>query len=224
MPIQYTEIDMRIKTTSEFRAVFHSPVGVPNSQVPLYLQVSGLIPFRRLTWRPPLRSRSLVTRYQVTYSKGDTEGHEKWVTGDQRSLTFKCSARNDIHKIEVRPYCGQVVKGPGVMLPGKEPGEIRPKGPGEIRPGKEPQMHDYSLVHFSMPLYEEEEEEEEEDLTLPCTPAVPQIEMSVQVLMDGRDSDWQPGGIAVMSDGRLIITDMDNDCLRISTILSTPGL
>ncbi len=34
-PIQYIEMDLRNKTTSEFRTVFHSPLGVPNSQVPL---------------------------------------------------------------------------------------------------------------------------------------------------------------------------------------------
>ncbi len=37
MPIQYTEMDLRNKTTSEFRTVFHSPLGVPNSQVSLYI-------------------------------------------------------------------------------------------------------------------------------------------------------------------------------------------
>ncbi len=36
-PIQDIEINLRNKTTSEFRTVFDSPLGVPNSQVPLYL-------------------------------------------------------------------------------------------------------------------------------------------------------------------------------------------
>ena len=35
MPIQYIEMDLRKKNTSEFRTVFHSPLGVPNSQVSL---------------------------------------------------------------------------------------------------------------------------------------------------------------------------------------------
>ena len=30
-------MDLRNKTTSEFRTVFGSPLGVPNSQVPLYI-------------------------------------------------------------------------------------------------------------------------------------------------------------------------------------------
>ncbi len=30
-------MDLRNKTTSEFRTVFDSPVGVPNSRVPLYI-------------------------------------------------------------------------------------------------------------------------------------------------------------------------------------------
>ncbi len=34
-PIQYIEIDLRNETTSEIRTVLHSPLGVPNSQVPL---------------------------------------------------------------------------------------------------------------------------------------------------------------------------------------------
>ena len=33
-PIQYIELDLRNKITSEFKTVFHSPLGVPNS---LYL-------------------------------------------------------------------------------------------------------------------------------------------------------------------------------------------
>ena len=35
--IQYIATDLRKKTTSEFRTVFHSPLGVPNSQVSLYI-------------------------------------------------------------------------------------------------------------------------------------------------------------------------------------------
>ncbi len=35
-PIQYTEMDLRNKTSSEFRTDFHSPLGVSNSYVPLY--------------------------------------------------------------------------------------------------------------------------------------------------------------------------------------------
>ena len=34
--IHYVAMDMRNKTTSEFRTSFDSPLGVPNSQVPLY--------------------------------------------------------------------------------------------------------------------------------------------------------------------------------------------
>ncbi len=37
MPIQYIEMDLRNETTSEFSTVFDSPLGVPNSQVPLYV-------------------------------------------------------------------------------------------------------------------------------------------------------------------------------------------
>ncbi len=165
------------------------------------LQVSDLWLSCWLTWKAPRRSRSLVTRYQVTYRKGDKDGYEKWLKSDQCSLFLRCSAKK-IQGIEVRPYCGQKVKGPeefAITL------VVMPKdvqtscGKGDV-------------------------ETIEEDRALPSTPAVPQLEMSAQVLIDGRDLDWQPGGIAVMPDGRLIITDMDNDCLRISTISSTKGL
>ena len=36
MAIHYIEMDLRNKTTSDFMTVFDSPLGVPNSQVPLY--------------------------------------------------------------------------------------------------------------------------------------------------------------------------------------------
>ncbi len=39
MLIQYIEMDLRNKTTSEFRTVFHSPLGVSNSQIPLYIAI-----------------------------------------------------------------------------------------------------------------------------------------------------------------------------------------
>ncbi len=45
MPIQYTEMDLRNKTTSEFRTVIHIPVGVPNSQVSLYLKCISQVYF-----------------------------------------------------------------------------------------------------------------------------------------------------------------------------------
>ncbi len=45
-PIQYTEIDLRNKTTSELRTVFHSPLGVPNCQVPLYKDISDIEVFK----------------------------------------------------------------------------------------------------------------------------------------------------------------------------------
>ncbi len=42
-PILYTEMDLRNRTTSELRTVFHSSLGVPTSQVPLYVyQFYGL--------------------------------------------------------------------------------------------------------------------------------------------------------------------------------------
>ncbi len=38
--IQYIEMDLRNKTTSEFRIVSDSPLGVPNSRVSLYIITS----------------------------------------------------------------------------------------------------------------------------------------------------------------------------------------
>ena len=36
-PIQHIEMDLKNKTTSDFRTVLDSPLGVPNSKVPLYI-------------------------------------------------------------------------------------------------------------------------------------------------------------------------------------------
>ncbi len=40
--IHYIEMDLVNKTTSEFRTVSYSPLGVPNSQVPLYIKGARL--------------------------------------------------------------------------------------------------------------------------------------------------------------------------------------
>ncbi len=112
----------------------------------------------------------------------------------------------------MRPYCGQMVKGPGY-----------------------PALYDLdtglssSFVEKTRRLGEAVEAEAgiidaEGDQSLPSTDAVPQVAIRrIQMLMDGQDSQWQPGGVAVMSDGRIAITDMDNNCLRISTTSSTKG-
>ncbi len=41
MSTQYIETDLKNKTTSEFKTVSDNPLGVPNSQVPLYLALVG---------------------------------------------------------------------------------------------------------------------------------------------------------------------------------------
>ncbi len=41
--IDYVKMDLRNKTTSEFRAVFLSPLGVPNSQVSLHKYISAAL-------------------------------------------------------------------------------------------------------------------------------------------------------------------------------------
>ncbi len=60
MPIiQYTENNLRNKTTSEFRTVFHSPVGVPNSQVSLYLKTPHKHHIRTSYWMTPSYTKIL---------------------------------------------------------------------------------------------------------------------------------------------------------------------
>ncbi len=57
-------MELRNKTTSEFRTVFRSPLGVPNSQVPLYLQIKSI--FHIKTVRKQLvgcNLRSTISKY-----------------------------------------------------------------------------------------------------------------------------------------------------------------
>ncbi len=174
----------------------------------------------------------------------------------------------------MRPYCGQIVKGPGVTLLVKGRGvsgskmsfrcmsvslsepsarfrrsrfaarkpcsfraafhRVSGKPPVKKLRDMRPQVAYEKPFPFSLRTFrraaeaenisDEGEYQEAGDIALSSTPAVPQIEMSIQMLMDGRGLDWQPGGVAVMYDGRITITDMDNDCLRISIISPTKGL
>ena len=134
--------------------------------------------FWRLTWKAPQCSRSLVTQYQVTYTNSDSKKVEKWTKRDQRSVDVKISARNPIHAIEVRPYCGQMLKGPGTT------------------------KNTESLARAA---------------------AAPPVQTDAKgscgwiMLLNGNGSNMQPGGIAVMSDGRLLVTDIEKNFLRLST-------
>ncbi len=66
--IQYTEMDLRNKTTSEFRTVFGSPLGVPNSQVALYISV----------WHGISHSWGIFTLY-IKYVCGTIRYFSCWV-------------------------------------------------------------------------------------------------------------------------------------------------
>ncbi len=48
-------MDLRNKTTSEFRTVFHSPLGVPNSQVPPYTDQPSRCPVLHVLSSTPRR-------------------------------------------------------------------------------------------------------------------------------------------------------------------------
>ena len=50
--IQYIEMALRNKTTSEFRTVFDSPLGVPNSQVLLYIDAACFMCFASTNLTP----------------------------------------------------------------------------------------------------------------------------------------------------------------------------
>ncbi len=45
-------------------------------------------------------------------------------------------------------------------------------------------------------------------------PFVPATDTGARLLMDGKDG-WQLGGMTILSDGRLLVTDMENNCLRV---------
>ncbi len=64
-PIEYIEIDLRTKTTLEFRTVFHSPLGVPNSQVPLYRESAVLLDWTLVDFERS-SSMSLISRSLIT--------------------------------------------------------------------------------------------------------------------------------------------------------------
>ncbi len=135
--------------------------------------------------------------------------HEKWLKGDVHSNTFFGTGKKNIHGIEIRPYCGQLVKGPSVCA-GSRPSESQAS---------------------------DEDTSSEDEHTPDCEPGrrivwrndtfVPEIDTSVRLLMDGSD-EWQLGGMTVVPGSRLLVTDMDNDCLRVfnlpkDSLVKLPG-
>ncbi len=69
MPTQYIEMDLRNKTTSEFRTVFHSLLGVPIYQVSLHIILINV----KLACRMASESRglqrnlSLLLNFRMAY-------------------------------------------------------------------------------------------------------------------------------------------------------------
>ena len=160
-----------------------------------------------MTWKAPLRSPSLVTQYQLSYRSGSSkQAHEKWLRGDERSLTLFCSAKQNIEDIEIRPYCGHLVKGPSVCVRSSISVCSKPKtsdsgssSEDEHTPDSGPSKRMVWRTAAGQEM---------------TSPFVPTIDTRARLLMDGKDR-WQLGGMAVMSDGRLLVTDMDNNCLRL---------
>ena len=96
--IHHTEMDLRNKTTSEFRTVLESPLGVPNSQFPLYMV--AYCDFLQVSiWRPeygdPMKiSASLKPR-----------GNTIFILGPK----FHLPVPNLIYKIFPRVYMCKIV-------------------------------------------------------------------------------------------------------------------
>ncbi len=162
---------------------------------------------RRVKWKAPVRGRSLITQYHLRYRKGSSkEAHEKWLNSDENSLKVSCSVRQNIHDIEIRPYCGDLVKGFSVCAGStasvcnrSETSEAESNSEGEHTPDS---GSDKRLTWW--------------DGTGQKTknPFVPATDTDARLLMDGED-EWQLGGMTILSDGRLLVTDMDNNCLRV---------
>ncbi len=59
-------MDLRNNTTSEFRTVFDSPLGVPNSEVSLYIFLSQTILFTRLLGSIPFSAVTVSHSFRTT--------------------------------------------------------------------------------------------------------------------------------------------------------------
>ncbi len=147
-----------------------------------------------------------MTHYQLSYRSGSSkEAHEKWLKGDERSNTLFCPGKKNIHGIEIRPYCGQLVKGPSVCA-GSPPSESQASD--EDTSSEDEHTPDYEPGRRMMWWNEIRQPPKTKN------PFVPEIDTSVRLLMDG-SHEWQLGGMTIVSGSKLLVTDMDDDCLRV---------
>ncbi len=86
-------MDLRNKTTSEFRTVFHSPLDVPNSQVPLYM---SLLRFDSLAlYLGGERTDQVVSQRQEVNVQYDGPQRLLRVTTRQAGRLRKCFVTNE---------------------------------------------------------------------------------------------------------------------------------
>ncbi len=95
-PIQYIEINLRNKTTSEFRTVCHSPLSVPNSQVPLYITKENFSGAIFPNWHNMHKPK--WAKIKVLWLYFYKKKYIKSVNVRSNSSNVQCSTRKQLHK------------------------------------------------------------------------------------------------------------------------------
>ncbi len=158
------------------------------------LQISRLGTFCWIKWEKELQGHILVTNYMVKYRKcGTDHQYVKRVDSDKYRLSLRGSKQGKPYDIEVIPCCGDLVQGPSSTT--------------KVQNVKTDSYH--SSVRENIAVLSD-------GRIVGTDPEAGKI-----VFGSGRNShaieclDWSPGGVATTSDDRILVSDMENDSIRV---------
>ncbi len=146
-----------------------------------------------ISWKKELEGHILVTGYMVKYRRTGTDNHfQKRTNSERYFLLLRCSRLGKPYEIEVVPCCGHAVQGPSATA---DVGKISADGSGDILEkiavwadgivGTNPDAGKVVFFHSGKTRH------------------------IVEV------QDWSPGGVVATSNGRILVADMEKDCIRV---------
>ncbi len=146
-------------------------------------------------WKEEYQGHILVTDYMVKYRKSSTGPQfKKRVDRNNHSLFLRGSRKGKPYDIEVLPCCGEHVEGPSAMA--------------EVKNCEADAVPEIPMREKIASLT---------DGTLVGTDP----EAGTIIFGSGNTShvvefqEWSPGGVATTTDGKILVTDMENDSIRL---------
>ncbi len=148
-----------------------------------------------IKWKNELEGHILVTGYVVNYRRTGTDRHfERRTNGKTNFLSLRGSRLGKPYEIEVIPCCGDIVRGPSATT------DVRLISADDSLDN--PVLKKIAILSDGTVLG-----------TDPDAGKIVVARDKTRQIVECHD--WSPGGVAATSDGRILVADMEKDCIRV---------